>query len=114
MSSGPAARLVREAEAPLEVICADGRRIGLRRMNVLDRLRLFKAVGPELAGNDAYLGIAYLACAVSTIDNVPVPWPGNEQQIESLVGRLGDDGIEAVANGFVALDAQKAENAPGN
>ncbi len=112
--SGPAARLVREAAATFDATTTDGRRIALRRMNVLDRLRLFKAVGAELAGNDAYLGIAYLACAVSSIDGVPVPSPANEAQIEALVGRLGDDGIEAIAQAFATLDAAKPETTPGN
>ena len=114
MTNGPSARLVLEATAPFEAIGADGRRYTLRRMNVLDRLRLFKAVGAALAGNDAYLGIAYLACAVSAIDDVPVPVPVNEQQVEAMVGRLGDTGIAAVADAFAALDAGNTETAAGN
>jgi hypothetical protein len=110
---GPSARLVRDASAPFEAVDAGGRRYALRRMNVLDRLRLFKAVGAELAGNEGYLGIAYLACAVAAIDDVPMPTPVNEHQVEAMVGRLGDDGIAAVADAFAALDAA-AETAPGN
>ncbi len=88
---------------PDEVTDADGRRIILRRLNALDRLRLFKAAGPVLAQNQPWLGMAALAWCVTAIDGVPVPVPGNEAQIEALVGRLGDTGIEAVAT---ALDAE--------
>ena len=108
----PAARIVAEAAAPFAAVAADGRRLTLRRMNVLDRLRLFKAVGGELAANEAYLGVAFLACAVSAIDDVPVPVPANEAQVEALVGRLGDAGIAAVGAAFAALAVE--EPSPGN
>lgn len=110
----PTARLLRDAASPLTAVVADGRKLTLRRMNVLDRLRLFKAVGAELAANDAYLGIAWLASAVTAIDDIPIPAPANEQQIEALVLRLGDDGIEAVGQVFAALDNVKQELPPGN
>lgn len=77
---------------------ATGRRISLRRLNALDKLRLFKAAGPALSENQFWLGMAVLACSVSAIDDVPVPTPVNEQQIEALVGRLGDVGIAAIAD----------------
>jgi hypothetical protein len=41
--------------------------------------------------------MAVLACSVTSIDDVPVPAPVNEQQIEAMVARLGDSGITAVA-----------------
>jgi hypothetical protein len=41
--------------------------------------------------------MAMLAYSVVAIDGVPVPSPTNEQQIESLVSRLGDAGIAAAA-----------------
>src|SRR5271165_924281 len=76
---------------------ADGVQLTLRRLNALDKLRLFKAAGSVLAQNQPWLGMAILACSVAEIDSVPVPPPTNEQQIESMVGRLGDLGIAAVA-----------------
>lgn len=76
---------------------AAGRKLGLRRLSALDKLRLLKAAGPGLAQNEPWLGMAMLAASVAEIDGVPVPLPGNEAQIEAAVGRLGDDGIAAVA-----------------
>ena len=58
----------------------------------LDKLRLFKAAGPFLSQNQPWLGMAMLVCSVAEIDSVPVPPPTNEQQVESLVARLGDSG----------------------
>ncbi len=74
-----------------------GRRLLLRRLNALDRLRLFKAVGPALSENAAYLGMAMLAVSVAAVDDVPLPMPASEAQLEALVSRLGDEGLEAVA-----------------
>lgn len=93
----PSARLVAEAQSASTVTDATGRVIALRRPNVLDRLRLFKAAGPALSQNHLWLGIATLAVSAISIDGVPVPQPATEGQIEGLVARLGDDGIEAIA-----------------
>jgi hypothetical protein len=68
-----------------------------RRLNALDKLRLLKAAGPALSENQAWLGVAMLAASVVEIDGVPVPLPTTEQQIEGLVGKLGDDGLDSIA-----------------
>ena len=78
------------------------RRLTLRRLNALDKLRLFKAAGAELAENAPWLGMAMLASSVVAMDDIPVPPPANELQIESLISRLGDAGLTAVSD---ALDA---------
>ena len=97
------------AAAPPTVTDAQGRRIALRRLNALDKLRLFKAAGPVLAQNQPWLGMAVLACSVAAIDDVPVPAPGTEGQIEALIARLGDAGIEAIA---AALSEPPAPDGP--
>ncbi|MCB8880412.1 hypothetical protein ACELLULO517_09225 [Acidisoma cellulosilytica] len=74
-----------------------GRVLTVRPPHALDQLRLFKAVGPVLAQNQPYLGMAMVACAIIAIDHVPVPMPGNEHQIESLILRLGDAGLQAAS-----------------
>ena len=42
-----------------------------------------------------------LASSVVAIDDVPTPQPTTEQQIEAMVGRLGDVGIAAAADALV-------------
>jgi len=81
----------------VSVTAADGRVIALRTLTALDKLRLFKAAGPILCRNEPWLGMALLACAVSAIDDIPVPMPADERGIEALVQRLGDAGLAAVA-----------------
>lgn len=104
---GPSARIVAAAAAVTRVVDAEGRVLEVRRPGALDRLRLFKAVGPGLAQNDRYLGYGMLAMCVVSIDGVPVPQPGSEGQLESLVQRLGDVGM-------VAVGRELAEAGPGN
>jgi hypothetical protein len=89
--------VVSAASAAETVVDASGRTLAVRMLTALDKLRLFKAVGPVLAQNAPYLGMAMLACSVSAIDDVPIPMPANEAQVEGLVQRLGDHGIDAVA-----------------
>ena len=102
---GPAERIVTEAAAGLVVADAAGRKLQFRRPGALDRLRLFKALGPVLSGNDRYVGYAMLAFCVVGIDDVPIPAPGNEAQVEALVARLGDAGLAAVGEGLAGAAA---------
>ena len=63
---------------------------------------LFKALGPGLSANDRYVGYAMLAYCVTGIDDVPIPVPANEAQVEGLVQRLGDAGLVGVGEGMAA------------
>ncbi len=95
---GPATGIIAAAAAEFVAVTADGTRLTLRRLNALDKLRLFKAAGPALSQNEPWLGMALLASSVVAIDDIPVPLPVTEHQIEAMVGRLGDIGIAAVAD----------------
>ena len=96
----PSARIVVEAAATTFVSDGLDRVLEIRRPGPLDRLRLFKVVGPSLAQNDRYVGYSMLAMCVVSIDGVPVPQPATEGQIEGLVQRLGDAGMVAVGQGL--------------
>lgn len=89
-----------------EVITPTGQTLTIRRPTTLDRLRLFKAVGPTLSNNERYLGTAMLVFTVIAIDAVPFPQPTNEHQIEAAIAHLGDPAINAIAD---ALDPQDRE-----
>ncbi len=93
----PSASILAAAATTETVIDGTGRQITIRRMTALDRLRLFKAAGPSLAQNQLWLGMALIASSVTAIDDVPMPPPSNEIQIEAMIGRLGDAGVAAVA-----------------
>jgi hypothetical protein len=93
----PSDVILRSADENLVTTDEVGRVLVIRRPTALDTLRLFKAAGPVLAQNEPWLAIATLACSVESIDDVPVPTPSNEKQIEAVVQKLGDQGLEAIA-----------------
>ena len=111
----PTQSYVTAAHQTRDITDATGRALTIRRPTTLDRLRLFKAVGPTLSTNDRYLGLAMLAFTVTAIDGVPVPQPANEHQIESALDRLGDPAIEAIAASLNPEDTEGLATAtPGN
>ncbi len=108
----PSQAIIREATETFTATDKKGRRLVLRRRSALDTLRLFKAAGPILAQNEPWLSMAGLAFSVLEIDGVPVPPPGTEPQIESLIDRLGDDGLAAIAD--ILKDQQDAPDQTSN
>jgi hypothetical protein len=111
----PSSRLIAAAREEFSAVDRTGRTVSVRRMDALDRLRLFKTLGPALSVNTPYLGMALIAASVSSIDGVPVPPPVTEEQLEALVRRLGDDGLAAVADALDAADRHdEAEPNLGN
>ncbi|MGI4941026.1 MAG: hypothetical protein ACRYHQ_10785 [Janthinobacterium lividum] len=109
----PSARIVAAAGVALHAVDEAGRALELRRLGALDKLRLFKALGPVLSQNAPYLGMAMLASSVTAIDGVPVPPPVTEAQVEQMVGRLGDGGIAAVAEALRPAGAMEDGAAAG-
>jgi len=109
----PSARIVAAAQEAPTVTDAHGRKLVLRPLDALGKLRLFKAVGPLLAQNQPYLGMALLACSVSKIDDVPCPIAVTEGLIEAQVQRLGEVGLAAVGQALrpeAPLDLDAAKN----
>lgn len=99
----PSAAIIAAAAAERQVVDGTGRKITVRGLTALDKLRIFKAAGPELSLNQAWLAVAVLASSVTAIDDVPIPFPANEAHIEAIVSRLGDGGLEAVAEAIEPL-----------
>jgi hypothetical protein len=91
-----------------------GRVIELRWLGVVEQLRLFKALGPELSENRAYVGLARVAAAAAAVDGVPVPFPMSETGIEAVLERLGEDGVEAVGAVLAAPAMEQVLAEAGN
>ena len=66
-------------------------------------MRLFRAMGSVHAENRMAAAYASAAAAVTELDGMPVVFPISELQLDALVGRLDEDGLEAVVNGLAAL-----------
>jgi hypothetical protein len=91
-----------------------GRVLTIRKLTVLDRLRLFKAAGPALAENHPWFGMAILASCATAIDEIPVPKPTTEAQIEAIVARLGEEGLAAIADELNSEEDGVHEESAGN
>jgi len=96
------------------VIDRAGRRLALRRVGVLETLRLYKALGPELSLNEAYVGLAIVAASVAMVDELPLPFPASEAAVEALLERLGDDGAAAVAAAVAPVPMADVVTSAGN
>ena len=112
----PTSAILGLADKRLTATDTAGRKIVARRLNALDKLRLLKSAGPVLSENQAWLGVAMLAVSAVELDGVPIPMPVNELQIEALVGKLGDPGLDAIAVALAATEPDtlaSAGNSPG-
>lgn len=116
----PSQSIVKAANKAVTVTDTKGRSLGVRKMPLLDRMRMFEAIGPENSKNEAYVGYAALACSVVSIDGEEVSRPTSKIQLEALLQRLGDEGINAVADHFeseakaAVADAEAAKAALKN
>jgi hypothetical protein len=98
----PSQELVRTALQPADITDALGRRITLRKPGPLAQYRLVEAAG-ETASNAVYMQMALPLIYVSMIDGSPVPPVQNKAQLEALIQRLDDSGIQAVMEGVLRL-----------
>ena len=94
----PSEQIVKAANFTDTITDPVGRALAVRRLNALDKLRMLEVVGPENSRNEAFLGIATVACHVTAIDGDPVAFPRTRGQLDALVQRLDDHGIAAVAS----------------
>ncbi|QEL14788.1 hypothetical protein [Limnoglobus roseus] len=113
-SETPSESIIKAANKATVVKDALGRTIGVKKMLLLDRMRMFEVIGPENSVNQAYAGFAALAYSVTSIDGDPVARPSNKIQLESLLQRLGDEGIDAVADHFEKEAKAAKEEADAN
>jgi hypothetical protein len=89
------------------VVDPQGRKLKVKKLNALDRMRLYGIAGADNSGNDRFMGYAAIAASVTEIGGEPVMFPESLFQLEALVQRLDEDGIEASARGMQALAKQR-------
>ena len=91
-----------------------GRKITLRRVGVVEQLRLFKALGPELSLNGPYMDLAIIAASISMINEIPVPFPASEANVETILEKLGTDGVAVVDSVLPAPSLMEMADVAGN
>jgi hypothetical protein len=95
MATTASAELTREALKEYVATDARGRLIKIVKPGILKQSRLIKILG-ENAKNEVYLGMMTVVLHVVQIDDDQVLTPNNERELEALLGRLDDDGFQAV------------------
>lgn len=97
----PSEQVVAQARAEVSTEDALGRKITLRKPGVLAQYRLIEAIG-DSASNRVYLAMVMPLNYVASIDGDPVEIPTTKRQIEALIQRLGDEGVDSVIAGVNA------------
>jgi hypothetical protein len=87
---------------PNKVVVTDskGRTLTIKKLNALDRMKLFQSAGAELSENSAWIAYALCAASVVAIDARPESFPHSQRAIENMVNILGDEGITAVSKAY--------------
>jgi hypothetical protein len=113
----PTQQAIAKAAKTFEVTDARGRRFTLRKPGVLAQYRLVETLG-ESAENKVYMGMVLPLIYVSAIDGQPEALPMTKMEVEVLITRLDEDGINAVMAGvqehFGATSAQEDQTAAKN
>lgn len=92
--------LTQKALKTVEVIDNNARVIGLKKPSTLAQFRLVEILGP-LAENRVYMNMVLPLVFVTSIEGDPVSMPSTKLQIDALIQRLDDAGVEAVMKGVV-------------
>ena len=94
---------------PMQVIDSRGRVLKLRKLDILSESRLVRMLGQDTVTNSIYMnGYVIPAVMVSEIDGEALFLPMSERQMEALIQRLDNDGLEAVLNYLQATVEDKA------
>lgn len=91
----PSQEVVAAANAEVTVPDAKGRQIVLKKPGILAQFRLVELMG-DSAKNVVYMNMILPLIFVTSIDGDPVA-KSTKAQIEALIQRLDDEGVEAVA-----------------
>ncbi|MBX9901252.1 MAG: hypothetical protein K2Y28_10780 [Burkholderiaceae bacterium] len=80
-------------------------RIGLKKPNVLRQYQIVEALGAEAAKNEVFMGMVMPLLWVVSIDDDDQPYIASRRELDSLIMRLGDEGVGAVMGHLNSLAA---------
>jgi hypothetical protein len=95
MKETPSEQLIKQASAEVVVTDENGRAITLKKPGVLAQYRLIEILA-DSAKNEVYMGMVLPLIYVSAIDGDPVMQPASKRELEALIQRLDEEGINAV------------------
>jgi hypothetical protein len=92
----PTQQIVQDANRIEYVTDSLGRVLGVKRINAKHRFRVVKALSTATGEKPQALFLALIACACCSVDGDQVPFPINEIQVEALISRLEQEGLDAI------------------
>lgn len=98
----PTEAVVAAAKKFVTVTDSLGRSLKVKRLSGLDKLDLAKIVGPEGCANPAVMGPSVMAFSVKELDGEAILPPNSWAELRLLVGRLDDEGLQAVEDAYIA------------
>jgi hypothetical protein len=96
MAETPSQQIVNRDLKSLRFQDKRGRMIGVIKPTAAFRMRMLRMLGGELSQNPMYAGMAMMASCVRELDGELLPEPTAPLQVEALVARLDDDGMDAI------------------
>ncbi len=90
--------VVAKAAESFDVEDARGRTITIRKPGVLAQFKLIEVLG-ETASNQTYVSMVIPLIYVSAIDGNPIVPMTRKSEVEALIQRLDEDGLNAVMKG---------------
>lgn len=92
-----------------EKVDASGRRILVKGLSPLEVYRLAKIMG-EAADSGFARNYAAIAASVREIDGEPEAFPNSDREIEAMLQRLGEEGLDTVAAALEELSKSKPKS----
>lgn len=89
--------IIKAANEVVIITDENGREIGIKKLDAIGKFDMFELIG---AGNNLSIGYASLVFHVVAIGGEPVNRPVNRIQLKAVIQKLGDSGMDAVADGI--------------
>lgn len=99
-TQSPSAQVIAVAAAEVNVTDSKGRVITLKKPGILAQYRIIETMGKS-ADIETYRGMVTPFIWVAAVDGDPVAPIANKMQLEALIQRVGDEGLEAIVGGIV-------------
>ncbi|SDX12751.1 hypothetical protein SAMN05518669_103352 [Variovorax sp. YR634] len=95
----PSQQVTRDANFTVTVDASDGRKITLRKPGVLAQFKMIEMLGNEAASNQVFVNMVLPVMFVAAIDGEEISRITTRIQLDALIQRLDDAGVEAVMMG---------------
>ena len=99
-AASPSQILTEKMAQEYVVPVSTGRRITLKKPGLLAQYRLVQVLGGETAANAVYMNMVLPITFVVAIDGIPVPAPTRFAEVEALIQRLDEHGLNACVAGL--------------